>query len=294
MNTQRKALPTRDGGRGLIFLAYLMPLGIYLLILATLNRSRHPVMVAGTWDFAGVLLAASGFLLLGGPAILSGFHEQWRVAWLLGRARFLQGLGTEWSFWLSLWIVYFLAVILGAILFLRLRRLQTAIYNIDPETLESVLRDLPQRLAVQVDRPNSDEWFFSPLAVPVGHESVLGGSAHHTVGAPTGASGPHRSAVPFPGWPAGPERMTSTRRGFARVTVEVFRPMRHATLRWDRDGDPTLRRALENELAQALAEVPGAENPAAAWFMSLAVSILLLTAFAATAIILLRLYELRS
>ena len=41
-----------------------------------INRRRHPTLVGGSWDFLGVLLAASGLLLIGGPALLSFLYDR--------------------------------------------------------------------------------------------------------------------------------------------------------------------------------------------------------------------------
>ena len=96
----------------LIVLSFLIPPAIYLLTLAFRNRGRHPVMLSGRWDFAGVVFAMSGFLLLGGPAILAALYQRWRLSWVLGRTRFLNGVAENWYFWISLWILYFAAVIM--------------------------------------------------------------------------------------------------------------------------------------------------------------------------------------
>src|SRR6516225_1457399 len=69
----------------LILLAFLLPFSIYLSILGSINRRRHPVMVSGVTDFIGILFAASGFLLFGGPGILTGLGEEWRMFWLIGK-----------------------------------------------------------------------------------------------------------------------------------------------------------------------------------------------------------------
>src|ERR1700758_3195552 len=58
-------------GWSLIFLAlFFFPIALYCLILGMINRRPHPVMVSGSWDFFGLLLAASGLLLFGGPTVL--------------------------------------------------------------------------------------------------------------------------------------------------------------------------------------------------------------------------------
>ena len=65
---------------------FFFPLAIYLLILALINSRRRPTMISGPWDFALVLLALSGFILVGGPSILAQFDIFWR--YLLLHARF--------------------------------------------------------------------------------------------------------------------------------------------------------------------------------------------------------------
>src|SRR6266849_3966820 len=137
---------------GLIFLAFVVPLAIYSLILAHLNRSRHPIMVSGSWDFVGILFAASGFLLLGGPAILTGLHEQWRLSWLLGQTRFLNGFGENWYFWLGLWALYFVLVVSGAVFLLRRRRNQSSVYNVQPVMLDKILVQVLDQLGMDWQR----------------------------------------------------------------------------------------------------------------------------------------------
>ncbi len=129
----------------MIFLAFVVPLAIYLLILAYLNRRRHPTVMPGTWDFVGVLFGASGFILLGGPAILTGLYEHWRLSWLLGDTHYLQGLGENWSFWVSLWVVYFAVVVVVATIALWRRRCLTSIYNVEPTVFEDVLAQVLDR-----------------------------------------------------------------------------------------------------------------------------------------------------
>src|SRR5258708_11566556 len=110
----------------LIFLLCLFPLAIYFLILAILNRRDHPVAVSGTWDFAGVLLAASGFLLLGGPLLLRTLCDHWRVAAMTdGRLRLDD---VEGILVFAVFLMYFLGVVIGAVYLLRGRRDSIAVY----------------------------------------------------------------------------------------------------------------------------------------------------------------------
>src|SRR2546425_834050 len=106
-------------------------------------------MVSGPWDFAGVLFAASGILLLGGPAILTGLHEQWRLTWLLGQTRFLREIADSWDFWISLWLVYFAVVASGSAVVLWQRRQVTSIYNVEPLIFMGVLTDVLNHLELE-------------------------------------------------------------------------------------------------------------------------------------------------
>ena len=52
------------------YVAFLLPVAAYCLILATVNRRINPVMVSGTWDSIGLLFATAGILLVCGPSII--------------------------------------------------------------------------------------------------------------------------------------------------------------------------------------------------------------------------------
>jgi hypothetical protein len=122
-----------------ILLAFLLPLAVYCLLLAFLNRRHHPTLVHGSWDFAGVLGAASGFLLVGGPAVLAGFNQRWRELYLLGRLPRAWPLEELNPFWTTLLISYFVAVVVVCLLALWRRRLATSVYNVEPAALEEAL-----------------------------------------------------------------------------------------------------------------------------------------------------------
>src|SRR5947209_12701248 len=119
----------------LLLVALLLPpLALYLLVLGWVNRRPRPVLMAGTWEFAGVLFALSGFLLFGGPAFLGSLDEQSRWFWLLGEAGSGKPSGGSWAatIWVVIRLLYFALVAGGAALVLwRCRRL-TSVYNVDP------------------------------------------------------------------------------------------------------------------------------------------------------------------
>src|SRR5947209_14070653 len=130
----------------LIFVAFIIPLACYCLFLSHLNRGRHPVVVPGPWDFAAVLLGLSGFLVLGGPATLTGLYERWRLSWLLGQERFLPDWTEPWHFWVTGWFAYLSLVLFFAGGMLWTRRRQTSVYNVAPGVMEHLLGERFARL----------------------------------------------------------------------------------------------------------------------------------------------------
>src|SRR5262245_57274805 len=106
---------------------------MYLLILGGINRRQHPLMVSGVWAFIGILFAASGFLLFGGPAILSilTMSERWRGFWLLGKSPASSGDAQFMQAWVFLAILYFALVIVGSGMLLWRQRQLTSIYNVE-------------------------------------------------------------------------------------------------------------------------------------------------------------------
>jgi hypothetical protein len=255
----------------LVFLAFVVPIAVYCLVLAIINRRRHPVIVSGPWDFAGVLFAASGILLVGGPAILTGLYEQWRLSWLLGQTRYLQGIGENWSFWISLWLLYFGVVAGGSALILWRRRGLTSIYNVEPAVFTEVLTQVldrlglewlnngPRRLLVRFPEPPAD-------TIPV--------LADHA------PSYPQRTAIAA-------QRTSKSTSPWAELALEPFPVMHHVTLHW-RGQDEPVRPEVESGLAKALAQVRTRQNPVAAWFLCLALGLFFSAFFMLLAPILMR------
>src|SRR5438876_961395 len=203
----RECVPAYLEESSLIFLAFVVPLAVYCLVLSAINRRRHPVVVPGPWDFAGVLFAAAGFLLLGGPAILTGTYEQWRLTWLLGRTRYLQGIGENWNFWITLWFLYFVSIAACSALVLWRRRAQTSIYNIEPAVFEEVLIQVLDRLGL--------EWLHQgPRRVLLRFREPPFGNAGSVM---------DPILVPRHSQPTCP---------WVTLAVEPFPTMRHVTLHW--------------------------------------------------------------
>jgi hypothetical protein len=266
-------------------------------------------MVSGPWDFAGVLFAASGILLLGGPAILSGLYEQWHIARLLGQGRYLQGVGEHRIFWISLWLLYFAVVAGGSALVMWRRRGLTSIYNIEPQVFTKVLTQVLDGLGVQFFRTGprrfvvrfptqketvalistgtsdhssgespveGDNEFMSPVLEPAGTVPVIAKEAPPCADQ-IGGTTPPAASLAYP---------------WAELDVDFFAAMRHVLVHWRGEGEQ-IRPEIEAGLAEALALVHTGRTPVAVWFLTLALAMffsafVILAALAAMQILQLR------
>jgi hypothetical protein len=125
-------------GAGSLFC--LAPLALYLLFLATLNHRRRATMLSGVWDYTCLLLGLSGFLLAGGPVLVSAVDSGWRSYWFGGHFADLKKVWhTNGVIWSIIAGGYLTAVggLIGLFMFLRKRT--TVIYNIDPPALPEAL-----------------------------------------------------------------------------------------------------------------------------------------------------------
>jgi hypothetical protein len=274
----------------LIFLAFVVPLACYCLFLALLHRGRHPVLISGPWDFAGILFAVSGFVLLGGPAALTGIYERWRMSWLLGQTRFLLGVGEQWHFWVSLWMLYFTIVVVGAATLLWRRRGQTSIYNIEPATFDDVLSRVLDRLGMESFSRGPQRLLIHRRENQAGEDPVETSAYSRSASAGvTGLSGANDGPSGREGLAGG--MFVHSPGPWMELDVEVFRAMRHVTLHW-RGEDGSLRSDVETGLARALRETATRANPVGAWLLSLAVCLFFLSAFGLFAVLVLRILQL--
>jgi hypothetical protein len=260
----------------LLLLAFLLPLAFYLLVLGVINRRPHPLLVPGVWDFLGLLFAASGFLLVGGPGILGGLHERWRQWWLWaqtgGRA---DGAG---QFWLLVSALYFAAVVAGVAWLLVRRRHLTAVYNVEPAVVEQSLEEVCLELGLNPVRSGSLFLF-----------GITVGRAEPQAGPREALQAPHylpRAAREGVLERAAPVRDLTDQA--AILEVDTFPHMNHVTLRWD-PADTPLRREVESALARRLARAPGPESELGGWLLLLGFVLLGIAGFAAAVIILLQL-----
>jgi hypothetical protein len=266
----------------LLLLAFLLPLAVYLLVLGFLNRRPHPLLVSGVWDFIGLLFAASGFLLVGGPGILSSLNERWRMYWLLGQQPGPGGGGGGWQFWVFLSALYFGLVVAGSAFLLWRRRHLTAVYNVDPAVAEDVLAEVCQGLGVRPVR--SGNLFLFGI--------VVGRAPPARFGVREGIQAPHYlpvggEALPAPA-PAAPAPGSDLLGQAAILEVDAFGLMNHVTLRWD-PPDPPLRHEVEAALARRLAETPAPDSELGGWLLVLGFCLLCVTILAGIGLVIARL-----
>ncbi|HJT75629.1 MAG TPA: hypothetical protein VJ739_00350, partial [Gemmataceae bacterium] len=219
-----------------VVLALLFPPAVYCLVLAFLNRRARPVVVSGPLDFLGVLLALSGFLVVGGPAVLSNVATTWHGLDGLMPAWLGKPAGGWGAALLGALLVVYVAVVLGgaAVLLGRRRRL-TAVYNVDPEVFDELLGQALDGLGYSWTRSGNRCYLRAGGAAP-----AEGKPAPNTV-----------------------------------LEVEPSPGLLHVTLVWD-ETDPAVRREVEGELVRGLGQVRTGYNPAAGWFLSAASMLFLL------------------
>lgn len=124
----------------LLFLLCLIPVVLYCLFFAWINGRDRSLVASGDWDFVGILAAASVFIVLGGPTILSGVGDQIQMFLVSGSRRppaFLVN-----NIWVLFRIVYFTVVVCGSLYVLKKRSRLTLIYNVDPDSFATALETI--------------------------------------------------------------------------------------------------------------------------------------------------------
>jgi hypothetical protein len=228
-------------------LVCLLPLALYLLFLASLNKRPHPTLLNGRWDLACLLLGLSGFLLVGGPVLLSAFDSRLRATIFEGNfGHIRQSLHPDATLWSILAGVYVASLAVTILLLMRSRGRVIVIYNLAPEDTENVLACVLERLHLP--------WRKRSGILEVG--SLPNDGAHPTekFAPPASDESPFRSS--------------------SLLEANSFPAMQHVTLRWS-DEEPEVRRAVELELDRALLNITSPPNPVAGWFITASVALFL-------------------
>ena len=114
-----------------------VPLGLYMLFLASMHLNDRPTLVRATYDFWCLLWGLAGVLFLGIPGSLTRLYEVLHL-------RSLASIGTrsiidEPVFWTGVFGLYFVAVVGLVALELRHRRQKTYLYHLNQSTLKTLL-----------------------------------------------------------------------------------------------------------------------------------------------------------
>jgi hypothetical protein len=248
-----------------IVLIFLAPLSIYCLVLALLNRRPGPVLVSGTWDFLGMVFGLSGFLLAGGPAILSNVNGNWRGWFRPGAAP-----AGAWQRLLmtALLVLYFVLLAAGVALLLRRRRGTTAVYNVETARFDDVLGQVLDSLGLAWTRAGNRIYIRLGADLPAAPPAYAAGhfQPSHSLAVQEEAR-KRVEAVPLPS--AAPSEQAAV------VEMDPFPLMRHVTLRWGQT-ETALRQEVEGELARALSGVRTHYNPVSGWLLSAASALFIL------------------
>src|SRR5262245_8963849 len=128
-----------------------------------LHQRRRPTVISGRWDFAGVLIALSGFLLVGGTTLVLILESRARDWFIRGHSwqDLVSMQAREQRLTLFIWGAYLLVILGASLRQFRLRRKITSLYNIDSHELEEVLNHTLDRLGLERER-RGDQWLIGP------------------------------------------------------------------------------------------------------------------------------------
>jgi hypothetical protein len=183
-------------------------------------------------------LATAGFLIVGGPLILSGIHDTWRLIVFRGNFASIRAYLAESSTpWLFLWAGYFVLVVGGSAWLLWRRRNVSVVYNLDAATAHAVIADALDRLNLPWTR----------------HDAV------YFIG--FGSLEPAKAL--------GPSNLPDVTAARAVLEMMPAPALRHVTLAWSYS-DGKLQQPFDTEFRRALEKVGSPENPAAGWFLGAA------------------------
>lgn len=130
----------------------LIPLTMYLLWLARITRRDHPTAISGSWDFAGLVLGLSGFIVFGGGLLLTLFQSNFRYL-MRGNLEALRAAWVQEKVTWSLLALFYLIVVLGGIGLTYLGRRRTlVVYSVEPVEFEALLAEVFEQLGRPVTR----------------------------------------------------------------------------------------------------------------------------------------------
>lgn len=130
----------------------LAPVSFYLCWLAGVNRREKPTVVAGSWDFAAVFGALSGFLLCGGLLLLSLAAGDGRLFTSGNVDRLKSVFEQQWLTWMLLLVGYIGLVGAAASAGAGGRRKWLSVYNLDADAADRVIVTALERSGLTAKR----------------------------------------------------------------------------------------------------------------------------------------------
>ena len=143
-------------------LCCLMPLTFYLCWLAAVNKKSHPTVVSGRWDFAIVLAALSGFLLVGGALLLTLVQSDTRFFLRGNFEQLREGWEQSSAAWLLVALGYLALVIGASALTLTNRTRWFSVYNVDVASVERAIEHALESSRIQNPIRYGNRWAHGP------------------------------------------------------------------------------------------------------------------------------------
>jgi hypothetical protein len=235
-------------------LIVLMPVAVFCLVIARINRRPYATVRSGVQDCGLLIFAFSGILFYLGPGLLTEFNFSVRDVWLINHYSFIKGMPEErghqlWRVWWTLsCLAYALVVGGGLLLLLWKRRNSTAIYNVNTAQFEHVLGGVLDRLGLT--------WSRTGRQLDIRAKRLASAESNGVARNGSWAGLPNESA---------------------RLVIEPWTLMSHVTLDWS-PGSSELKTLIEDRLLQALQTVRRPERPNNGWMVAAAGLFLLLFA----------------
>ncbi len=237
-------------------LLFLFPLSVYLAVLAGLNRRERPAMVAGVWDYVGLLFGLSGFLLIAAPAILYVIYLR-SMPGMLAR-------GVEqpvYDFFLWSWArfglaAYYIVLVALVAYSLWVRTRAMVVYNIKPETFDHVFGDLLTGRGFRWSQKGNKWYLDQSKEAQTPAPSARSEFSEHVTAAKSISQRPSPQPVAL-----------AKQRLWHVATLDVFDLFWNVTIWWHQVPQD-MRVELERDLRARLQSVPPSENPAAGWLLA--------------------------
>lgn len=246
-------------------LVCLFPLGLYCLWLAEINNRPRPTLVNGAWDFAGLLVGLSGFLLFGGVVSLLAFDATWRLT--LARGRFDQIsdviTGTDYTLWLVA-LLYLLIVLGGFAVLINRRKWVSGVYNVTASDFHTALTQAIENARLKLTVTGNTFRIVAPLAPAL---TVTDPVASSPVASAPVASAP---VTPAPtDTPALPGVPYTPPTGEIALLIEPAELLHHITLHW-LGKNRAMRDTIERELRRTLSDVQSPKSQITSWCLTAA------------------------